>query len=204
MCYQPPGTGICVTFGHLGWGDASHRAATRGPTGVVRPRVPPRRHRPSVRWSLGSTCATYKEKSPYLTHWSIAGAFSLSATPPLAPQQRARGSNPSHHRPTTPTLSLGSPIPPCVACCSDCAALSPELRRPRLPPPSSAAWPCRRHHSPNFGRNRALGEPAHLPHPCLGQSPRRSRRISAFHAAYHGQGPHCKGANLFRGLSAKL
>jgi hypothetical protein len=23
MCYQPPGTGICVTFGHLGWGDAS-------------------------------------------------------------------------------------------------------------------------------------------------------------------------------------
>jgi hypothetical protein len=116
-----------------------HRAATRGPTGVVRPRVPPRRHRSSVRWSLGSTCATYKEKSPYLTHWSIAGAFSLSVTPPLAPQQRARGSNPSHHRPTTPTLSLGSPIPPCVACCSDCAALSPELRRPRLPPPSSAA-----------------------------------------------------------------
>jgi hypothetical protein len=23
MCYQPPGTGICVTFSHLGWGDAS-------------------------------------------------------------------------------------------------------------------------------------------------------------------------------------
>jgi hypothetical protein len=23
MCYQPPGTGICVTFGHLWWGDAS-------------------------------------------------------------------------------------------------------------------------------------------------------------------------------------
>jgi hypothetical protein len=24
MCYQPPGTGICVTFSHLWWGDASH------------------------------------------------------------------------------------------------------------------------------------------------------------------------------------
>jgi hypothetical protein len=23
MCYQPPGTGICVTFSHLWWGDAS-------------------------------------------------------------------------------------------------------------------------------------------------------------------------------------
>jgi hypothetical protein len=25
MCYHPPGTGICVTFSHLWWGDASAR-----------------------------------------------------------------------------------------------------------------------------------------------------------------------------------
>jgi hypothetical protein len=116
-----------------------HRAATRGLTGVVRPCVPLRRHRPSVRQSLGSTRATYKEKSPSLAHWSTAGAFFLSAPCHWRPQRRARGSNPCHHRPTAPTLSLGSPIPPCATCCSDRAALSPELRRPQPPPPSSAA-----------------------------------------------------------------
>jgi hypothetical protein len=49
------------------------------------------------------------------------------AAPPLAPQRQARGCSSCHHHPTTPTLSLGSSIPPCVACCSDRAALSPEL-----------------------------------------------------------------------------
>jgi hypothetical protein len=36
MCYQPPGTGICVTFSHLWWGDASRQVprfkAARNPT----------------------------------------------------------------------------------------------------------------------------------------------------------------------------
>jgi hypothetical protein len=30
MCYQPPGTGICVTFSHLWWGDASGVVFDRG------------------------------------------------------------------------------------------------------------------------------------------------------------------------------
>jgi hypothetical protein len=60
-----------------------------------------------------------------------------SAAPPLAPQRQARGYSSCHHPPTAPTLSLGSSIPPCAMCCSDRAALSPELRRPRLLLPGS-------------------------------------------------------------------
>jgi hypothetical protein len=100
-----------------------HRAATRGPTGVVRPRVPPRRHRPSVRRSLGSTHATYKEKSPSLTHWSTVGAFSLSATPPLAPPTASSWFQPVPPPPDRPNLvprvpntSLGT-APPCHRNC---------------------------------------------------------------------------------------
>jgi hypothetical protein len=57
MCYQPPGTGICVTFSHLGWGDASPWRARNtphclapgykrsAPSFLVRPRAAVVRHR---------------------------------------------------------------------------------------------------------------------------------------------------------------
>jgi hypothetical protein len=68
-----------------------HRAATRCPTSVVRPRVPPRRHCSSVRWSLGSTRATYKEKSPT----SHTGAPSVpSPCPPPEPATTRSGADP--------------------------------------------------------------------------------------------------------------
>jgi hypothetical protein len=55
---------------------------------------------------------------------STSSAPTETAAPPLAPQQQARCCSSYHHHPTAPTLYLGSSIPPCVACCSDRAALS--------------------------------------------------------------------------------
>jgi hypothetical protein len=114
-----------------------HRAATRGLTGVVRPCVPLRRHRPSVRQSLGSTRATYKEKSPSLAHWSTAGAFSLSATPPLAPPMASSWFQPMPPPPDRPNLVPRVPNTSLCRVLFDRAALSPGLRCPRPPPPSS-------------------------------------------------------------------
>jgi hypothetical protein len=60
MCYQPPRTGICVTFSHLRWGDAS-AAAAESVAGTARrrgwqvgPLCQPRRGTEEAAWADGS------------------------------------------------------------------------------------------------------------------------------------------------------
>jgi hypothetical protein len=92
--------------------------------------IPSRRRHDPLSLSPGYKTATVPPSCAHIKRRSLS-----PTAPPLAPPRQPRCySSCHHHHPTAPTLSLGSSIPPCAACCSDRAALSPELRRPRLPP----------------------------------------------------------------------
>jgi hypothetical protein len=80
---------------------------------------------------------------------------------------------------------------------------SPAVGQPRLAPPATAPRRSRGHLDPNSGRESNHGDPL-TPLPTFpGESPHRSAGIWASAAALHGQGPHCKGLNIPRGLGAK-
>jgi hypothetical protein len=100
--------------------------------------------------------------------------------------------SPSFPRRSTPLIASLVPTKARAAVCRPGRARpSPDSRPPRLAP-AVAAEPCRRrHHSPNFGRNRALGELAHLPHPFPGQGRRRTDRNCGQTTTGHGWGPNC-------------
>jgi hypothetical protein len=123
-------------------------------------------------------------------------------TSPIKRPERScvRRAAPCHHRPqrcahpsasfprrSTPLIASLVPTKARAAACHPgLARPSPDSWPPRLAPAVAAEPRHRRHHSPNFGRNRALGELAHLPHPLPGQGRRRTDRNCGRTATGHG------------------
>jgi hypothetical protein len=119
----------------------------------------------------------------------------------LCHHQPPRCTHPSPSFPRRSTPLIASLVPTkarAAACRPGRARPSPDSRPPRLAPAVAVEPRRRRHHSPNFGRNRALGELAHLPHPSPGRPRRRTGRILAGTTAGHSRGPNCVSLFLYR------
>jgi hypothetical protein len=147
--------------------------------------------------------ATSRSGALFKHHRSLPPA-TPSRRPPLPPSRQARLLASIPGRLTILTYSLGSLEACAVAHLPGIAPPRRSRNTPRSSPPAVAMRRRRVPFCPNFEHQRALGELTLLPTPFPGRSPRRSRRNLASRAAGHGQGPHCKGSNLSRGLSAKL
>jgi hypothetical protein len=138
----------------------------------------------------------YKTALPFscCAHASVALPSSLPwCTHPSASFRR---------RPTPPTALLAPNRARTAACCPWRACRSPDIMPPRPMTPGSAAQPRRRHHGPNSGHNRALGELVHLPHLLSGRECRRNHRNFGEPPPAHSQGSNCKGFILSKGLVA--
>jgi hypothetical protein len=177
-----------------------HAADRRSVRGAARTRVG--RGAPWYDDILAVTATSWS--SALFKHRRSLPCATPSRWPPLSPSRQARMLASILGRLTILTYSLG-PLEACaVAHLLGSAPPHRSRSTPRPSPPAIAVGRRRVPFRPNTEHQRALGELTLLPTPFPGRSPRRRCRISASHAASHGQGPHCKGSNLYRGLSAKL
>jgi hypothetical protein len=166
-----------------------------GPSGLsastCQARLP--RSAAALRGSTADTRNTPLPSKPCVPRPPIRGYRSLPGArcrSPLAAAAETPFRSPS--APCKPTNTIPSTHPsPTNARRSEHAAPDAGAHAPR-PADHAAAKPRRqRHHSPNFGRNRALCEPAHLPHPSPGRPRRRTAQILSRTASDHSRGPNC-------------
>jgi hypothetical protein len=172
------------------------------------------RHRTGgvMAWEVDMAEAWGRAPSPdaYLSGRRPFLAGERTTTPSTGPPPCSMGGR-RRNRSHAPPLCLPSPPPPLCTHAWALSAPARSRRHPnslerslqRWPPPGAAARPTGSPSTLFKLANRSQVSSPSSPHPFPANSFTGVTGIWPPRAAGHGQGPHCNGLNLFRGLSAK-